>query len=126
MGFVIRWALRLIPSGYTWAALATVLAGAMAAGFYAGHKVAVNAAKSEQLKAVEHAIEQAERIASENAEIEQAQVITQTKIRTVYRTLTKEVVKYVETHPDTAECLDADGLRIWNRANQGTTAAPPG
>lgn len=108
-------------------ALVAVLAASTATGFYYGHKAAVNAAKSEQLKAVERAIAQADEISAENAEIERDHVQVQTEIRTVYRTIKQEVIKYVETHPDTAECgLDDDGLRLWNKANQGSISAPPG
>lgn len=127
MGFIIRWALRFIPSSYTWAAVGLIAAAIAAGSFWQGYRMASNAAKSEQLKAVERAIAQADEISAENAEIERNHVQVQTEIRTVYRTIKQEVIKYVETHPDTAECgLDDDGLRLWNKANQGSISAPPG
>ena len=47
-------------------------------------------------------------------------------VHVVYRTITQQVVKYVQTHPSAAGCgLDADGLRIWNAANAAISASAP-
>lgn len=43
-----------------------------------------------------------------------------------FRTITKTVTRYVETHPDLNACgLDADGLRLWNEANRGAAGPAP-
>lgn len=42
------------------------------------------------------------------------------KITIEYRTITRDVTTYVQSHPDNAACdLDDDGLRLWREANAG-------
>lgn len=42
--------------------------------------------------------------------------------RTIYKTITKEVIKYAETNP-AVECLNADGLRIVADIARGQSSA---
>lgn len=107
-----------------WGALLLVLG----IGAYAmGHRHASNACAAERLAALSRAITQAERLAREDAEVMAAHVEQAEQVRVVYRTITSEVKRYVDTHPDVARCgLDADGLRLWNAANAGTQPVPAG
>ena len=111
----------------------TLLAGLIAllvaagGGFYAGHRAASNACEAQKLQAVGRAISQAKQVASEDAQVSRAYEGQREQVRTVYRTITKEVNHYVDTHPDSRGCgLDADGLRIWRAANAGDAAAVSG
>jgi hypothetical protein len=48
----------------------------------------------------------------------------QAEVKVIHDTITKTVTKYVEKTPTINDCsLDANGLRIWNDANAGTTPA---
>lgn len=100
---------------------------ALGVGAYGlGRVHANNACAAQTLAAVERAIAQAEQLAREDAEILRADIERQERVRTRFRTITREVVRYVETHPDRRECLDADGLRVWNAANAGDFAPAAG
>jgi cell division protein FtsL len=42
-----------------------------------------------------------------------------------YRTITRTLTQYVQTHPDNPACdVDADGLRLWREANAANATAP--
>lgn len=41
----------------------------------------------------------------------------QQKVRQHTRIIQQEVIRYVQNHPTVSCGLDADGLRLWNRAN---------
>jgi len=100
-------------------------------GFWSGYRAATNKHAADQLKTVrdsiKRAIDQAQQIAAEDAEVLSGQEKNRIERRTVFKTLEKERIKYVETHPDIRDCrLDDDGLRQWNDANAGTLRAGVG
>lgn len=121
----------------TWIILAVAAAIAAALVFcgysYRGYQcqVAAQGKEIEDGKAreasVQRAIEQANDIARQDAEVSAGYEQSRIELRTVYKTIAKERITYVEKHADLRDCgLDADGLRLWNAANAGTLHADPG
>lgn len=83
---------------------------------------------AERLEAVARAIEQAAEQSRQDGEILTHHETRVAATQTRFRTLTREVIRYVQARPDPVDCLDADGLRLWAAANAGddaTTAAAP-
>lgn len=64
-----------------------------------------------------------------SVEADRSQLQAQEKIRTIYETITKESIRYVQSHPDTCN-LDVDWLRIHDAAASGNidpaTSSPDG
>ncbi len=57
---------------------------------------------------------------------ERAHLVRQRKTEARFKTITQTVTEYVEKTPSLAGCgLDADGLRLWNAANDGNDSAAP-
>jgi hypothetical protein len=112
---------------YKWLALlAIVMVLAIGAG-YKGYTLGVEHQKSiyatAQSKANEVVVQKNEatqEVADKEAEI---QVIYKDKIVTQYKTITKEVIKYVET-PAANVGLDPEFVRLHNRAASANNAAP--
>ena len=109
-----------------YAGLAAALLGAVWFVYDLGWDNAMNKAQADQVVAIEKAI--AEQKAKQDAVNDVGADNENQRVRTEikFRTITKEVIKYVQTHPDDVECLDADGVRIWNEAGQSTTTDVPG
>ena len=85
--------------------------------FYAGYRAGADGSTSDcqadKLAAVEHAIEQHNRLEAENRALMEeyyADELEQAKQESIVEV---EVTKYVENTAN-RECLDADGLRLWN------------
>lgn len=116
--------MSLLPNPYVILALVLALLAAGAGGYRAGARHADNACAAGKIAAVSRAIEQANAIAEQDAAVLTAHEGEQSRIRTVFRTIHDEVTRYAEDHAGAAECLDADGLRIWRSANAGAAAAP--
>ena len=105
--------------------VAIAAAVALTAGLYLGYTYATGQAAKNQIAGVKKDLKEAAIIATENATIEKKGVEKQAAVRAGFRTLAKEVIKYVDKNPGTAECgLDNDGLRLWIAANQGPKAHP--
>lgn len=102
-----------------------VLAVAVGSGYrYRGVQCDTQAAI---IEASQRAITQANALSKQDAEVSAQYEKARVEQRTVYKTLTSERIKYVESHPDVKPCgLDADGLRLWNAANAGDLHADPG
>lgn len=89
-------------------------------GLAAGDHLAEQAAKAEQLDAVQRAVAQANEIAGQDSEILATGDIKRATRRVAAKQLDQEIEKNVEANPSYLECgLDADGLRLWNAANAG-------
>lgn len=97
-------------------------------GYRAGHDAAVTQAQADLAKHLARAIEQADQVATQDRDVLQASEARRTRIQTVFQEIEREAIRYVALHITDAECLDADGLRLWRAANLGpdaaTTAAP--
>lgn len=111
-------------------ALVVFLVAALLLGgvFFLGYRHKAQAclieAQAEKLASTQRAIEQANEIARQDAEVLAGQEPARIERRTVYRTLETERIKYVETHPDSRDFdLGDDGLCQWNAANAGTLRA---
>jgi hypothetical protein len=111
----------ILRSPYLWAWIAALLIAALVSAYLLGSRHANDACAAAQLEAVQRAIEQANQQAREDAEVLRSHLEIRERIRTQYKTITREVVRYVETHPDRVQCLDTDGLRLWNAANAGSS-----
>jgi len=100
--------------------------GALWYAYSFGYSVAEARAAADQVEAVRRALLQAEQIQSQNDELADAYERQSAQGREHARVITREVIKYVESHPDNPECFDADGLRILNEAGAGKAAETPG
>lgn len=94
-------------------ALGALLAFLAAVGYayHAGKQAGLEKAELDARRAAAQAAK-TQRAIAEASEIEQE------RIRVVYRTIRKDVVRYVETHP-AVECLDTQGVELINRAAKG-------
>lgn len=104
-----------------------IAAAVAASGFAAGWQVQGWRCDAARTAAVEHAIQQADKLAAQDREVLEAAAERAARVETQTRTIEREVIRYVTSTPIAArDCLDADGLRIWAAANSGewTVAAP--
>lgn len=112
-------------STLAYAALAAIgiaaATGVMA--YRSGYDAAVLKAQAEQAKHLRNAIRQADEIAAQDREIITAGDARVARVETVFRTLDREVIRYVKKHPLATDCLDADGLRLWASLNAGDADA---
>ncbi len=76
-----------------------------------------------QLQGERQARSQDTRAASAAAAVASASASRHARVEIRYQTIEKEVIRYVQTPVAAAECLDADGLRLWRAANRGELAA---
>jgi len=105
------------------ALLLSLLAGGVAV-YKMGYRHAENACAAATAAALTRAIEQADAVAQQDAEVLVAHEHARERIRTVFQPIRERVTRYVETHAGAAdECLDPDGLRIWRAANAGSAEA---
>jgi hypothetical protein len=111
----------MIWTAPTIAALALAVSAASALG---GWKVATWRCEADKTASLERAIQQAQAQARQDQEILTWAAAQETKTRTLYRTLTIEVDRYVETHPTAGPCLDDTGMRLWHAANAGPDTPP--
>lgn len=111
----------ILRSPYLWAGIAALVVSALVSAYLLGSRHANDACAAAQLEAVQRAIEQANQQALEDAEVLRGHVEIQERTRTEFKTISREVIRYVETHPNRVQCLDADGLRLWNAANAGSS-----
>lgn len=88
---------------------------------FAGWEVATWRADSQRVQSVERAIAQAAELAEQDAEVLRHAEVRVAATETRFRTINREVIRYVQTH-DPVDCLDADGLRLWQDANTGADA----
>lgn len=105
-------------------AAAVALGGTWLAGDRHGHHQEHLAAQAAQAEHLQRAIAQADAQAVIDQGIVAADQVVQTRIETVYRTITQEATHYAITHAADDCSLDADGLRLWRAANDGTATAP--
>lgn len=74
----------------------------------------------EVAKRLRNAISQAETVAAQDREIMLAGDARVAEVRTVFRTIDREVTRYVHAHAaDAVPCLDARGLCLWRAINAG-------
>lgn len=112
-----------------WLILAAVLSliGSLGGGYWWGTHAQANADKAEKLASVTRAIEQANQVAVQDAEILAAADIKRANRRAIAQKLDEEIEKNVAANPAYSQCgLDADGLRLWNAANAGIEPDLPG
>lgn len=112
----------MIPYRIIGGALAVVMVGS--GGVYLGYQWASGDAAQERARAVRRAIEQDQERQAQNKEVVDAWASQAREKNIVYRTIRKEVVKYVDKHPD-RECLEPDAVRLLNAAARGDRAELP-
>lgn len=103
-------------------AATAVVAGA-AYSYHLGYERALDKAQADQLAAVQRAITQYQEREAQDREIEAAWADRAQQRRVEYRTIYREVARYVENRDSNPECFDADGLRIIRRAARGSATA---
>lgn len=91
----------------------------LAIGLAGGYKVADWKCDAERLRAVERALQQQAEEQAVIDEIESQYWEDQLNRNIRWRTIEKEVVKYVKDNGD-VQCLTADGVQLWNSANQNS------
>ena len=110
---------RAVPPWARWLALAAVAAALYGTGRV--HQARVDHAEqvAEQLGRAQAVADWLDRHARAGRAIEAAHESDRSRIRTVYRTIEREVAHVVE-RPVYRDCsVDADGLRLWSAANRG-------
>lgn len=110
---------RAVPPWARWLALAAVAAALYGTGRV--HQARVDHAEqvAEQLGRAQAVADWLDRHARAGRAIEAAHESDRDRIRTVYRTIEREVAHVVE-RPVYRDCsVDADGLRLWSAANRG-------
>lgn len=116
----------LLLNPYMLIGLLAFVAAVGAGGYSAGHRHATNACAADKAASLTRAIEQAEAVAAQDAEVLGAHEDKRERIRTVFQTIREEVTRYVQTHAgDAGECLDPDGMRLWLAANNASPATAP-
>lgn len=95
------------------------------ASYHQGHKAAVNKCDAKKVEAMKSAIASANKTAEKDNKTLAAHEQARERIRTVFKPIREEVIRYVETHAaDAGECLDPDGMRLWRSANAGDRQTP--
>lgn len=118
--------MKLLLNPYVLLALLVFVVAVGAAGYRAGAVHASNACQAEKAEALTRAIEQANTIARQDAEVLGAHEQKRERIRAAFQPIREEVTRYVADHAGAADqCLDPDGLRIWRNANAGRVDPPP-
>ncbi len=108
-----------------WAVVASLVAGVCWWFYSTGYSVATGEAAKVQVELIAAAVseynEKQVAVNEAGAALEEKQ--SENNVR--FRTITKEVIKYVQVHPTATECLDAYGVRIWRMASQTGTGKLP-
>lgn len=118
--------MRLLLNPYVLIGLLAFVAAVGAGGYSAGQRHAENACAADKSASLIRAIEQAEAVARQDAEVLTAHEQERERIRTAFQPIREGVTRYVERHAGTAdECLDPDGMRLWLAANNASTATAP-
>lgn len=108
------------------AALIAVL-GVGSGSYWWGWSAKGNSVAAETLVSVSRAIEQANELAREDAEILATADVRREVRRVAMKQLDQEIEKNVAANPAYLECgLDAIGLRNWNLGNAGNAPDLPG
>ena len=110
---------RAVPPWARWLALAAVAAALYGTGRVHQARVDHAAQVAEQLGRAQAVADWLDRHARAGRAIEAAHEADRSRIRTVYRTIEREVAHVVE-RPVYRDCsVDADGLHLWSAANRG-------
>ena len=118
--------MRLLANPYVLLGLLAFVAAVGAVSYSAGQRHAANACAADKAASLTRAIEQANAIAMQDAEVLTAHEQEKSRIRPVFHPISEGVTRYVERHAGTAdECLDPDGMRLWRAANNAGTATVP-
>jgi len=106
--------------------IAYIIGGALVVSlvFSFGWWNASNRCEAKKLQAVERAIEQAQEMQAEIDLIENDYIDRNEKVKKIYRIIDREVIKYVKSRDD-VQCLDADGVLLWNNANSPNNTTEP-
>lgn len=117
----------LIPLPYRLLGLLIAALALFGGGYWQGHRQASNACLAGQAKSVIVAQTAANTETTRREAIGTQREVSREQIRVVYRTIKEKADEIVTNHPEFNVCgLDADGLRLWNAANSGSTPAVPG
>lgn len=113
-----------LPMPYLILSIIALVAGVYLVGRHNGAAAKVQQQRAELLEHTQRAIEQANELAEQDAQVFAATAVERERVRTVFQTIDREVIRYAQDHAsDTGECLDADGLRLWHAANAGSAEA---
>lgn len=116
--------MNLLTNPYVLLALLLSLLASGVAVYKMGYRHAENACAAATAASLTRAIEQADAVAQQDAEVLAGHEARRERIRTVFQPIREKVTRYVENHASAAaECLDPDGLRIWREANAGHAEA---
>lgn len=115
-----------IPMPYLILAIIALAAGSYMLGHFNGVKDTVLRQRSELLEHTQRAIRQANELAKQDSDLLTAHEAKAERIRTIFQTIDREVIRYVQDHANTtSDCLDSDGMRLWRAANAGSIKALP-
>lgn len=108
--------------------LAIVMAAAaFAAGVVVGHRDASATGQAHINQSLQTGIEHHNVTASAGAAVEAHATGRQSQTEATFNGINQEVIRYVQIHAADRACgLDADGVRLWQSANNGADASAPG
>lgn len=105
----------LLSGANKWILIAVAVATVLIGTYRAGYNSASDNCEEEKLAALNARLEYEAIVAKENLELNRKLAGMLREARENTRVEVREVIKYVESHPNLAGCkLDSDGLRIWN------------
>lgn len=111
----------LLTNRYFWIAL--LWSTSITATAYGTWDYATAKADQDKLAAVQRAIEQQRKLDAETLEIEVAAAEQRQQVQIIYRDRIKKVTEYVEKNPDRVQCLNPDGLQLFNAIGTGVENA---
>lgn len=100
-----------------------LIGGVFWGGFEFGHSRASIACIKTAADAAAEREQAAEKIEERREEITDVAVSAEQQRQVITRVQTREVIRYVQAHPNPDCGLDADGLRLWQAANAGVDPA---
>jgi hypothetical protein len=98
--------------------------------FYGGYSYSSNkhetAALKVEVKAEQAVVKKQEEVAQVTHKSEEKAVVVQEKIKIVYKTINKEVIKYVERTPDASSPIsDPEWIKLFNISSLGCSPEDP-
>lgn len=111
----------LLTNRYFW--ISVLWATTIAATAYGTWDYTTAKADQNKLAAVQRAIKQQRKLDAETLEIEVAAAEQRQQVQIIYRDRIQKVTEYVEKNPDRVQCLNPDGLQLFNAIGTGVEYA---
>ena len=104
-----------------WLVELVIAAALLMSGYGFGQKTASSACAVAQAQAQQALQAKADETSERREKVAQSREVAREQIRVVYRTIKEKADENIKNNPEFNNCgLDADGLRLWNAANDGS------